>query len=129
MRDSQVEPLSRAGLALLLWLYNFQPFPRLQPFAAFGALMLGAYRKFGGAAESDIQAACSWVNAVEARCRTMIEQRSQSEPWLLGLNAYVDLKDRRRYWMGAARTAFSGISGTSEETRTLFEEMLHRLDT
>lgn len=110
MVDTEVELTLTAGFALVLWLYDSQPFAPLQPFAAFGALMLGAHCAFGGAGESEVQAVCHWVKAVEARCRSMLGGNVQSGRWLFGLNPYVDFNDRPTRWISAATSAFSQLT-------------------
>jgi hypothetical protein len=129
MVDREFELTLTAGLALVLWLYESQQFAPPQPFAAFSALILGAHRDFGSAAESNMQAVCHWVEVVEARCRRMLGGNGQSERWLLGLNPYVDLNDRPTRWISAATTAFLQATRASEETKSLFHSMLQGLRT
>jgi hypothetical protein len=129
MVDRQAELTLTAGLALLLWLYESQPFAPLQPFAAFGALMLASCCDFGSATESNVQAVCHWVDAVEARCRSMVGGNVQSERWLLGLNPYVDFNDRPTRWLSVATTAFSRVTRASGETKSFLHSMLQRLST
>lgn len=127
MADTPIELSRTAGLGLLLWLYESQPFAPLQPFVAFGALILGASLAFGNATDSDVQTAYQWMNDVETRCRSVLSSGAQSERWLVGLNPYVDGNDGRMRWISAAETGFSHLNRRSDELKLPLQSMLEAL--
>lgn len=91
------------ALAFVLWLFERQSYPRLQPFAAFCALLLMA--AMPGRREADIAPIFKWVDAVEARCRADIGC-DKSDHWLIGLNGYEDHRKACKRWQDAAQRAF-----------------------
>lgn len=118
--------LEKPALALVLWLYESQPYPLLQPFAAFCALLLMA--TLPAQPEANIATTLAWVDAVEARCRAEIGSEA-SDSWLIGLNSYEgNTKDRRR-WQDATQTALKHAqnNGNPSAVRVL-NSVLHRLD-
>ena len=90
-------------LAFLLWLYQRQPYPHLQPFVAFCALLFAA--ALPERRDVDLAAIYEWVEAVEARCRLELG-RDVSGNWLSGLNSYEDDTEQRKRWQEATRRAF-----------------------
>lgn len=98
------------ALAFVLWLHERQSYIRLQPFAAFSALLLAA--TMADQEEADARAICEWVDAVEARSKVAAAGNFESDRWLIGLNSYEDSTVRRGRWKEAAQLAFAAAQKT-----------------
>jgi hypothetical protein len=115
----------RPALAFVLWLYERQSYPRLQPFAAFCALLLMA--AMPERREADVAKIYNWVDAVEAVCRADIGL-GISDHWLLGLNGYEDDRKPRKRWQDAAQRAFGRHQQISPGRSAVLNSILQRLD-
>ena len=114
------------ALAFVLWLYQSQPYPRLQPFAAFCALLLAA--ALPEQPDADLARIYAWVESVEARCRVDVGS-DVSDNWLIGLNTYENDADRRKRWRDAVQMAFQGAPHKSSGSNVVvFQSILRRLD-
>gem|GEM_PF-2793375 len=116
----------RPALAFVLWLYERQSYPRLQPFAAFCALLLMA--AMPERCEADIARIYEWADAVEARCRADIGW-DISDHWLLGLNRYEDDRKPRKRWQDATQRAFERQQiNPGHSAVVVLNSILQRLD-
>jgi hypothetical protein len=85
----------RPALAFTMWLYEAQPYSRLRPFAALSAALLGIVMSESDAESGSEARLLSWVDQVEESCRIALGREVGSDRWMIGLNTYQDLRERK----------------------------------
>ncbi len=96
------------ALGFVGWFLGSQAYARLQPFAAFSALLLMG--RLTGYSDKDLIETLAWADEVEAQCRVVVGTDTKSERWLIGLSGYQSLRGGPERWLDAARRGLAGRS-------------------
>jgi len=106
--------VSRLALQFVLWVSTAQDHLALRPFAALCVLLLAINEGC-----EDIRRIWEWCIAVEMQARTALGNEVESEVWLIGLNSYEEMKDRRKIWADVAGKLLVKNSGHTDYTAIL----------
>ena len=124
------DQLPHLTVRFLLWLWDAQPNPIIQAFAAFCILLLAVSDSCNGNEpfrDLNLRELSEWCIALEARCRNIIGVRAKSESWLIGLSGFEDRKEQHERWKRLAASILSAKG--SDGKRSPLAELADRMTT